>query len=72
MSIRVWIPLAGLLVSQPAWADIESHKRDCVRGTGRVQVDGCSRFLGSERFGARGCRRLMGEDEARQIGVNFA
>ena len=43
----------GLLLASPAWADFESDKRDCVRGTGRVQGNACSLLLRSGRFGAR-------------------
>ena len=47
------IAIGFALAAQPARADFESDKRDCVRGTGRVQGNACSRLLRSGRFGSR-------------------
>ena len=42
----------GLLPASPAWADIASDKRGCVRDSGLARINACSRLIQSGRFSA--------------------
>ena len=42
----------GLLLASPAWADIASDKRGCVRDSGWARINACSRLIQSGRLSA--------------------
>lgn len=49
---RILLIAVGLLVASPAWADIESDKRECIGGSGQTKLSACSRLIQSGHLSA--------------------